>query len=68
MGQHALSFSPILVIDDNPFYEGFYKQFKQPCNAKRKDAREQNHVPLNPLNLSPIGIIAEMGEKLRRQI
>ena len=63
---HALSISPILVIDDNPFFEGLYNEFKQPCNRKCTDAREQTHyslkpreqthIPLNPLNLSPIGI------------
>ena len=58
---HALSISPILVIDDNPFFEGLYNEYKQPCNTKSKDAREQTHIPLNPLNLSPIGIDCQNG-------
>ena len=28
MGLHALSISPILVIDDNLFWEGLYNEFK----------------------------------------
>ena len=28
MGLHALSISPILVIDDNLFWEGLYKELK----------------------------------------
>ena len=63
---HALSISPILVIDDNPFFEGLYNEYKQPCNTKSKDAREQTHIPLNPLNLSPIGIDFRNGWKIEK--
>ena len=40
MGQHALSISPILVIDDNPFYEGLYNELS---NHARQRARMQEH-------------------------
>ena len=29
MGHHALSVSPVLVIDDNPFYEGLYNELRK---------------------------------------
>ena len=55
-GQHALSISPILVIDDNPLYEGLYNEFK-------RTAREQTQISLNPLNFSPISIDCRNGKK-----
>ena len=55
---HALSISPILVIDDNPFYEGLYIELSNHAQqrARMQENKEQNHIPLNPLNFFPIGI------------
>ena len=41
---HALSISPILVIDDNPFYEGLYNELSNHPTIS-KDAREQRTKP-----------------------
>ena len=53
---HALSISPILVIDDNPFYEGLYNELSNHAQQRARMQENKNQVPLNPLNLSPIGI------------
>jgi hypothetical protein len=60
---HALSISPILVIDDNPFYEGLYNELSNHATqkARMQENKEQNQIPLNPLNLSPIGIDCRNG-------
>ena len=44
MRENALSISPILVIDDNPFYEGLYKELKTTMQHTKqsKVAREKN--------------------------
>ena len=50
---HALSISPILVIDDNPFLEGLYNEFKQPCNTKCKGCKRTNPYSLKPSKSLP---------------
>ena len=40
---HALSISPILVIDDNPFYEGLYNELSN--HAQQRARMQENKKP-----------------------
>ena len=44
-GHHALSISSILIIDDNPFYEGLYNELRNHAkdNARMHEQERQMH-------------------------
>jgi hypothetical protein len=43
-GNHALSISPILVIDDNPFYEGLYNELSNQATQRARMQEQERQM------------------------
>jgi hypothetical protein len=44
---HALSISPILVIDDNPFYEGLYNELSNHAQQRVRMQEKERQMLKN---------------------